>query len=548
MNLVKFFSSIFQYSRGNFHLIYLLIAGLIIAGVSVAALGLTIKQLIDEGFSLGANLANSTIKFLFFSLLLSCATFLRIFSVNLFSERLCAAIKNIVYKKILSFPIEKYDSDGQSRWINFVTNDVDTGITSININLSLILRNCAMFIGSILLLALNSWKLSLVVLAVVPMIMLIISILGYKLRKKITEMKNKKDELFLHFNETILFIKTVKAFGAENRESLRLSNIYKKILSSALPLFLLRGIFISSMIFLMLISISAVIYIGGRLVLVNEMTIGSLSSFIFQSIIAASSIGGIIESISEITKNRPIFLRIEEILNFQEKLIKKENLLVKEKINLLFKDIEFSYQNNSEKLVISNFTLNILSGEKIAIVGQSGSGKSTIVNLILRFYENYKGEILISDGAITQEIRTIDLNEYRNLLGVIQQDVYLFSGTILQNLTYGCENFDDNILQSLLDKLDMRNFIDSLPGKLNTKIGDKSIQISGGQKQRIGIIRALLRNPKILICDESSSALDNENELRFYNLLFEPQYSKMSVILITHRLSHLDRMNKVIEI
>jgi ATP-binding cassette subfamily B protein len=500
MHFIKFFKSILKYGKQHFYLFYILIFGLIFTGISVAMLGLTIKHLIDNGFSIATNLKTISLRFLIFSGLLSFGTFLRIFSVNLFSEKLCASIKSIMYEKILDFPITKYDIDGQSQWINFISSDIDIGITSINTNLSLILRNLTMFLGAMILLIINSWKLSLVVLGIVPIIMVIISIFGYRLRNAISEMKKRKNDLFLHFNETILFIKTVKAFGKENYEVSKLDLIYQKILSFSTPLFLLRGFFLGLMIFLMLSSIAAVMYFGGELVISQKMTIGSLSSFIFQSVIAASSIGGIIEAFSDITKNRPIFEKINEILSIKTG-DRKEKIshITSENIDISIQNLFFSYPNNPKKHVLQNFNLKIQSGEKIAIIGQSGSGKSTIINLIMRFYEDYQGQIILRNSNSETEIRDLNLKEYRNLFGIVQQDVYLFSGTILENLTYGCENFDKNLLNQLLKKLDLFDFIMSLTNQLNTNIGDKSIQISGGQKQRIAIIRALLKQPKILI-------------------------------------------------
>jgi ATP-binding cassette subfamily B protein len=547
MNFFKFFRSIFKYGKDHFGLLYILFLGLILTGVSIAMLGLTIKNFVDYGFLDSANLKGTILKFVFFSILLGLGTFCRIFSINLFSEKLCASVKEVVYRKLLNFPITKYDIDGQSQWINFISNDIDTGVTAINTNISLILRNITMFIGSAALLIMNSWKLSIIVLCVVPVILSIISFFGYKLRHRIAEMKSLKNNLFLHFNETISFIKMVKIFNQEDHEVDRLRAIYKKVLEFAMSLFLLRGFFLGLMIVLMLMSIATVIYFGGGYVISGVMTVGALSAFIFNSIICASTVGSAIEAISDITKNRPIFQKLQDILSENYDIKSGEKLEISEKINIRIEDLKFFYPNNSHSPVLNNINLEIKNGTKVAIIGSSGSGKSTLINLFLRFYENYEGKISLYNDSKIQEVRDINLFEYRDLFVVVQQDVHIFSDTVYNNLVYGCKNdvSEDEIWQ-LLEKMNLKNFFNGMKNKLQTKIGDKSIQISGGQKQRIGIVRALLKKPKILILDEATSALDNANEQEIYNILFSENFKDLTVIVVTHRLFNIQKMDEII--
>jgi ATP-binding cassette subfamily B protein len=547
MHFFKFFKSLFKHGKEHFSLLYFLFLGLALTGVSIAMLGLTIKNFVDYGFIDRNSLHNTVLKFVIFSLLLGLGTFFRIFSINLFSEKLCASVKEIVYKKSLNFPIKKYDLDGQSQWINFLSNDIDTGVTAINTNLSLILRNITMFFGAAVLLVMNSWQLSIIVLCVVPIILVIISFFGYKLRHKIVEMKGLKNSLFLHLNETISFIKTVKTFNQENYEVNRLRTIYKKIIDFAMSLFLLRGFFLGLMIVLMLMSIATVIYFGGSYVVSGAMTIGALSAFIFHSIICASSVGGIIESFSEIFKNRPIFGKLQDILDENDKIDDGEELKVTNNIGLKIENLKFFYINNDHCPVLNNINLEIKFRSKIAIIGSSGSGKSTIINLLLRFYDNYEGNILLFNDNAKQEIRNIKLSEYRNLFGLVQQEVNLFSDTLYNNLIYGCNReVDEGEIWNLLEKMNLSDFVNGLENKLQTRFGDQSIQISGGQKQRIGIVRALLKKPKILILDEATSALDNNNEQEIYKILFSDNFQDLTVIIVTHRLFNIQKMDEII--
>jgi ATP-binding cassette subfamily B protein len=515
-------------------------------------LGLTIKSFIDNGISNMQSLNSSVIKFIFFSLLLGIATSIRIFSVNLFSENLCAAVKEDAYQKILHFPINKFDKDGSSQWINFISNDIDVAINSISTNSSIILRNIAMFLSATTLLILGSWKLSLVILLIIPVILAIISFFGYQLRNKISLMKNIKNKLFLHFNETISYIKTVKIFSGFSSESKKLSKYNQEILSFAKSLFAFRGFFIGLMIVLMLLSIASVLYFGGKSVILGLMTIGTLSSFIFNSIICATSVGGIIECFAEIGKNSPSFEKLKNIIHFQssqnkEKSIADENLLRNfEKI--IIKNLSFKYENN-ENYAFSNINFEIKKGEKIAIIGKSGSGKTSFTNILLKFYSNYDGEILFSfDNENTIEIKEfVDSDKYLANFSAVTQETNLFSDTIYNNITYGLESVDSNEIDFLLKALNLYEYFNSLPNKLETKIGDQSTQLSIGQKQRILIVRALLKKSSILILDESTSALDEENEKSLYELLFDEKYKDLTMIIITHKLHFLNKMRRVID-
>ena len=284
MNFLQLLKLLSIYGRKHFKLLYLLLLSLFLTGFSIGMLGLTIKSFIDNGFLNKTTLNQSVLKFIFFSITLGLSTAIRIFSINLFSERLCATAKEDIYKKILHFPIQKFDKDGTSQWINFISNDIDIAINAISTNSSIILRNIAMFFSATTLLIIGSWRLSLIILFILPIVLTIISFFGYRLRNKITSMKGIKNRLFLHFNETISYIKTIKIFSGFSIESTKLFSFNRDILSFAKTLFAFRGFFIGLMMILMLISIATVLYFGGQNVILGVMTIGALSSFIFNSI------------------------------------------------------------------------------------------------------------------------------------------------------------------------------------------------------------------------------------------------------------------------
>ena len=550
MNFLQLFRLLSIYGTKHFKLLYLLILSLFLTGLSIGMLGLTIKSFIDRGFLNANHLNYSVLKFIFFAILLGISTAIRIFSVNLFSERLCATVKEDVYKKILHFPIAKFDKDGSSQWINFVSNDIDVAINAISINSSIIMRNIAMFFSATTLLIIGSWRLSMIILLILPIILGIISFFGYRLRNKITSMKSIKNKLFLHFNETISYIKTIKIFSGFQKESEKLLNFNKEILSFSKYLYIFRGFFIGLMMILMLTSIATVLYFGGKSVILGVMTIGALSSFIFNSIICATSVGGMIESFSEIGKHYPIFSKLKDMINHEipHQISDNRDNLLENFQKIIINNLSFQYANN-ENYAFKKINFEIIRGEKIAIIGKSGAGKTSFTNILLKFYENYEGEIgfYLNDEEKIELQEFIDSERYLENFSTVTQETNLFSDTIYNNITYGAKNIDSNEIDFLLKALNLYDYLNSLPNKLETKIGDQSTQLSIGQKQRLLIARALLKKAQILILDESTSALDEGNEKALYNLLFDSKYKDLTMIIITHKLNFLSKMNKVID-
>ena len=548
MNFLQLLNLLSIYGQKHFKLLYLLLLSLFLTGFSIGMLGLTIKSFIDNGFVNQATLNQSVCKFIFFSITLGLSTAIRIFSINLFSERLCATAKEDIYKKILHFPIQKFDKDGTSQWINFISNDIDTAINAMSTNSSIILRNIAMFFSATALLIIGSWRLSLIILLILPVVLAIISFFGYKLRNKITSMKVIKNRLFLHFNETISYIKTIKIFSGFSIESTKLFHFNQDILFFAKTLFAFRGFFIGLMMVLMLTSIATVLYFGGQNVILGVMTIGALSSFIFNSIICATSVGGIIESFAEIGKNYPTFMKLNDISNYKSEDIKYSINESQKLKKIEIKNLSFKYENNDD-YAFQNINFDIQMGEKIAIVGKSGSGKTSFTNILLKFYENYEGEVSFhwKDGNSIEMKEFSSNDEYLPRFSAVTQETNLFSDTIYNNITYGAKDANQEEIEFILKTLNLYDYLNSLPNKLETKIGDQSIQLSIGQKQRILIARALLKRAQILILDEPTSALDEENEKALYSLLLNERYRNMTMIVITHKINFLSKMSKVID-
>ncbi|MEY3418098.1 MAG: hypothetical protein RL060_2210, partial [Bacteroidota bacterium] len=288
--------------------------------------------------------------------------------------------------------------------------------------------------------------------------------------------------------------------------------------------------------------IVGVLWYGAQLVSADEMSIGALTSFIIYTTFIGASVGGIGEIYGQLQKTIGASERLRELLLEQAEptnLLKATDTTIA--IGAIrFQQVHFSYPSRPEMEVLKGITFEIPQGQKIALVGQSGAGKSTIMQLLLRFHEVTKGEISIDH----QNINTIHLPTLRNSIGVVPQEVILFGGTIKENIAYGNPSASEQDILQAATQANAIHFIQSFPEGFDTLVGDRGIKLSGGQKQRIAIARAILKNPKILILDEATSALDNESEVLVQQAL-ENLMQNRTTIIIAHRLSTIRHVDTI---
>lgn len=471
-------------------------------------------------------------------------SFFRIYLFGVVTEKTLHDIRKTTFEKLLSFPISYYDKNKVGVLQSRISSDILLLNETFNTTLAEFLRQIFTIVFGITFIGLISWKLSLIMLAIVPLIAVSAVIFG----KFIKKVSKKAQDAAAQSNNTLLEalsgIKNVKTFVNEiyelNRYGKSIHNIQKLGIKGAIW----RGLFASFIILVMFGSIVFVIWNGMNMVNAGEMQEQEFFQFILYTIMIGASFGGISSLLGSIQKAIGATERIIEIIALSGEKITIHTTTqnsVDFEGKVRFKNVSFNYETRPEIEVLKNISFDIEAGNRTAIVGASGSGKSTIASLLLRFYEPSKGEISIDN----KKYDSLNLTTIRDQMAVVHQEVFLFGGSIFDNISYGNPNANEQEVKAAADKANATEFIQKFPDGFNTIVGDRGVQLSGGQKQRIAIARAILKNPKILILDEATSSLDSESEKSVQNALDELMVGRTSII-IAHRLSTIRNADNIL--
>jgi len=396
-----------------------------------------------------------------------------------------------------------------------------------------LLRQILVLIIGIGFLIVSTPKLSLIMLATIPVVVILTMVFGRKIRKLSKERQTTLADSNGLIGEVVSSVKVVKAFASEIFEKKKYDESQDLLINVALRYGNARGLFILFITIVFLGAIFFIIYMGAKMVQEGNMTSGTLISFVTYTFIIGGAIAGLGSLTTELLGAIGATERVRDILNLTPELnLKNDNEEYSIEGNVAFKDVVFSYPSRKDITVLKKINFSISKGEKIALVGPSGVGKSTIIQLLLRFYNIDSGSIEL-DGKPIEEY---ELRNFRKNIALVPQEVILFGGSIAENIKYGDQNASEEMIMAAAKQANAWEFIAKFPEGLETMIGERGIKLSGGQRQRIAIARAILKNPSILLLDEATSALDTESE----NLVQEALNSLMenrTSIIIAHRLS-----------
>jgi subfamily B ATP-binding cassette protein MsbA len=521
------------------------------------------KPIYDDITNIGSYLENSfnyfisqkiindgEIKVLFFICLLSLSLFffknlfryLASYVITFLRTGIVKDLRDKLYHKIVELPISYFTEKRKGDIIARMTSDVQEVENSILTSIETIVREPLTVIISITIMLFMSLKLTLFVFILLPVSGFIISSISKKLKANSAKAQKETGNFLSFIEETLTGLRIIKGFNAESVIAKKFNNStqnFRKLMTSVFH----RQTLASPMSeFLGSATIIAILWYGGAEVINKTSTLDSSKflGYILLFYTVLNPIKLITTTFYNIQKGEASAERIMTVLNTENSIIDKPNAIIKENLEnkIEFKNISFKYKN---EYVLKDFSLTINKGQTVALVGQSGSGKSTLANLITRFYDVNKGEVLI-DG---ENIKDITKKSLRDLMGIVSQDSILFNDTIANNIKLGAQNATDSAILEAAKIANADEFIQNLPQKYNTNIGDSGNTLSGGQKQRLSIARAVLKNPPIMILDEATSALDTESE-QLVQVALEKMMQNRTSLVIAHRLSTIQKADIII--
>ncbi|OAB26422.1 ABC transporter, permease/ATP-binding protein [Flavobacterium fryxellicola] len=535
---------IFKYAGNHKWKFYVGLVFLLFTGATALAFPKLMGMLID----CVKNKDNSQANYIALGLLVilfmqSIFSFFRLYLFVNFTEHTLANLRLALYSNLVKLPMSFFSQKRVGELNSRISSDITQIQDTLTSTIAEFLRQFILIIGGVLLLANESIKLTLLMLSVVPLVAVAAVIFGRFIRKYSKSVQDKVAESQVIVEETMQGISIVKAFANEWYEIARYNGKIKEVVKIAIKGGKYRGYFASFIIFCLFGAIVAVVWFGVRLSISGEMSVGQLISFVLYSTFVGASFGGIAELYAQIQKAIGATERVFELLDETPEKINSTQNETAQKIkgNVTFKNVAFSYHSRKEIKVLKDVSFTANFGQKIAIVGPSGTGKSTIASLLLRFYNVDNGEILI-DG---KNIYDYDLENLRGNMSIVPQDVILFGGTIKENIAYGKPNATEEEIILAARQANALTFIESFPEKFETIVGERGIKLSGGQRQRIAIARALLKNPSILILDEATSSLDSESEKQVQQALEILMQGRTSII-IAHRLSTIRSADQIL--
>ena len=537
------------------------VIALFTAAIAWLLLGQGIKYAIDSGFIENAadTLNKATVLVLAITIVACLATYARFYLMTWLGERVSADIRNQVYAHLLSLPPSFFAELRTGEVISRFTSDTTIIQTVVGMSLSMTLRSVVTFVGALALMTFSSPLLTFCVIVAVPAVLVPIKVLAPQVRRYAKESQDKVAELGARIDESLHEIMTVQAYTAENAERLHFSKKVELAMDVAKKRIHYRSLLIGCIMCISMTAIIFIAWVGARQVLDGTMTVGELSAFLFYAVMAGGSVATISEVIGEVQRGVGASERLYELFTTEPSIrslngdtaeasasstysalkgASAKPIISKAAPKIELENVSFAYPNS--KPLFDNLNINIQAGERLALVGASGAGKTTLFQLLMRFYDPSAGQILFNGAPINK----MPVDVLRQHIAIVTQEPVVFADTVLENIRYGSPLASDDAVINAAKQAFAHEFIDNLDERYNTQLGERGVKLSGGQKQRIAIARAILADRPILLLDEATSALDAMSERMVQQAIDRLMVGKTSIV-IAHRLAtvqHADRI------
>lgn len=545
LNLKNLFALIPLFKPYKREVFFALVA-LLVTACMILFFGKAIKYLIDFGFANKNPLYLNLVVLVFIAaiVIMAIAGYYRSSLINATAEKVIADLRKKAYDHIIHVSAEFFELTKTGDVISRLTVDSMVLYTTISSTVSFFLRNFLLFIGGICFLFFTSFKLSLMTMMLIPIAIAPIVIMGRSIKSLSHQSQSAQALVGAHIEETINGIKTIQSYLCEEKEAHNFFGFVDSALKLSLQKIRIKSLMIAFVITFAFGGIAVVLWVGGHDVLNGRISSGDLSSFIFYSVITATSLVSISQIAGQLQSASVSAARIFEILEVAspvKELLVTQDFPAQKEITIKIQNVSFSYPSHKDFAVLNNFSLEIKPREKIAIVGSSGSGKSTLLQLLLRFYDVDSGMISLNN----HDIKSLSFADLRKNFSYISQDCFIFSGTIFENIAYVDRSITEEQVEKIIADNHALDFINHLPQKIHNFVGEKGVKLSGGERQRIAIARAIIKDSPILLLDEATSALDNQNERIVSHAMANLARDK-TVITVSHKLSTVIASDRII--